>query len=104
MTDRVVDAIDRVTKTWRLEAEERRRISTSDPVADTLVYCAGELAARLRALASESTYETVEAVAAREGVTPQTVRTWIRTNQLPAEHGAKGYRIPKGAERVRRSA
>jgi hypothetical protein len=104
MTDIVVEAIDRVTKTWREEAEERRRISKSDPVADTLVYCAGELSARLRSLTAESTYESVEAFAAREGVTPQTVRAWIRTEQIPAEHGPKGYRIPRGATRARRSA
>lgn len=102
MADVMVGAIEGVTRSWRQEAEERRRISKSDPVADTLDYCAGELAARLRALAVESETETVEQRAARDGVTPQTVRAWIRTGQLPAGNGPKGYLIPKSAERVRR--
>jgi hypothetical protein len=101
--DLVVGAIERVTMGWRQEAEKRRAISKSDPVADTLVYCAGELAARLRTLATELAYETVEQRAARERVTPQTVRVWIRTGQLSAHHGAKGYQIPADAERVRRA-
>lgn len=103
MPDFVASAIEGVAKTWRQEAQRRRAISASDAVADTLDYCAGELASRLRSLAAASEYETVEEVARREGVTPQTVREWCRTQQLPAEHGPKGYRIPKGAARVRRA-
>jgi hypothetical protein len=99
-----VTAIERVTKSWRQEAEERRRISRVDPIADTLDYCAGEIAARLRSIVVESNTESVEERAQRERVTPQTVRIWIRTNQLPAEHGAKGYRIPRDAVRARKSA
>lgn len=102
MSDPVVGAIERVAKTWREEAKKRRGISAVDSVADTLDYCAGELAARLRAIGDGDATETVEACAARHGVTEQTVRTWIRTNQLPAHRGSKGYEIPKGAERVRR--
>lgn len=103
MADAVVDAVERAARSWRHEAEERRRISKSDPVADTLDYCAGELAARVRAAAAEAQLETVEQRAKREGVTPQTVREWIRTNQLAAQHGPKGYRIPRDAARVRRA-
>lgn len=104
MTDLVVSAVERVAKTWRQEAEERRRISKADPVADTLDYCAGEIAARIRSLAAETEYETVDQRASREGVTPQTVRGWIRSNQLAAQDGPKGYKIPRTAERVRKSA
>jgi hypothetical protein len=101
MTGLVVGAIERVTKTWREEAAERRRISKSDPVADTLDYCAGEIATRLRTLATEAEYETVERRAEREGVTPQTVRAWIRAKQLPALEGPKGYRILASSVRIR---
>lgn len=104
VTDPVVGAVERVAKTWRDEAVKRRGISKSDPVADTLDYCAGEIAARIRAVAAESALETVEQRAKREGVTPQTVREWIRKNELPAQHGAKGYRIPREAQRVRRAS
>lgn len=105
MPDLVIGAVERVTRTWRHEAEERRRISKSDPVADTLEYCAGELAARLRAIVAETEYLTPEEYAKLPHikVTPQTVRGWIRTGQLAAKEGPKGYLIPKGAERVRRA-
>lgn len=104
MPDSPIISVMKSTATgWKREAEKRREISGTDPVADTLEYCAGELAARLRD-ASEERYETVEVRAKREGVTPQTVRTWIRTNQLAAEEGPKGYRIPRDAQRVRQSA
>ena len=103
MSDPVVGAVERVAKTWKDEAKERRRISASDPVADTLEYCAGELAARMRAIAADAQLETVEQRAKREGVTVQTIREWIRTQQLPAQHGARGYRIPRDAQRVRRA-
>jgi hypothetical protein len=103
MPDPVVGAVEGVAKTWRKEAEERRRISKSDPIADTLDYCAGELAARLRAIAADAQLESVEQRAKREGVTVQTIREWIRTGQLGAQHGPKGYRIPRDSVRIRRA-
>ena len=104
MPDPVIGAVERVAKTWKDEAVKRRGISRSDPVADTLDYCAGELTARLRAIEKDAQLETVEQRAKREGVTPQTVRDWIRKEELPAQHGAKGYRIPRDAQRVRRAS
>jgi len=105
MADSPIVAVMKSTATgWKREAEKRRGISPVDPVADTLEYCAGELAARLRAAAANDEYETVEERAKRERVTPQTVRIWIRTSQLAAEEGAKGYRIRRDAQRVRKSA
>jgi hypothetical protein len=105
MNDRsLVSVVERTAKTWKQEAEKRRAISAVDPVADTLDYCAGEIAARLEALETDISYESVDERAHREGVTPQTVRIWIRTNQLAATTGPKGYRIPVDAERVRQSA
>ena len=105
MPDLVVGAIERVSRTWREEAHKRRGISSTDPVADTLEYCAGELTARLRTITQETEYLSPEEYARlpHVDVTPQTVRHWIRTNQLPAEHGPKGYRIPKSAQRVQRA-
>lgn len=99
----VIATIERTAKSWRTEAEERRRISKSDPVADTLDYCAGELAARVRSIRHEAEFETVEERANRDRVTPQTVRIWIRNGQLPAEHGPKGYRIPVNARRAQKA-
>lgn len=105
MTDLiVVGAIESVSRTWHEEAVERRRISKTDPIADTLDYCAGELAARLRDVASMTTDLTVEEYAQKVRVTPQTVRTWIRREELPAQHGPKGYRIPVTAVRTRKAS
>jgi hypothetical protein len=105
MSDSPIVSVMKSTATgWKREAEKRRAVSKTDPVADTLEYCAGELAARLRDASAADQYETVEERARRERVTPQTVRNWIRTSQLAAEEGAKGYRIRRDAMRVRRSA
>lgn len=103
--DFVIGAVEGVTRTWREEAEARRKISRSDPIADTLDWCAGELAARLRAVSAETEYLTPEEYARlpHVNVTAQTVRTWCRTEQLPALPTAKGYRIPKHAVRARRA-
>jgi hypothetical protein len=105
MPDLVLSAAERVVKSWRQEAVKRREVSRLDPVADTLDYCAGELAARLRSIAEETQFWTPEEYARlpHVNVTPQTVRIWIRGGQLSAQNGPKGYLIPKGAERTQRA-
>lgn len=95
-----------VAKAWRDEASKRKGITPTDPVADTLVYCAGELEQRVVMLESDiaTAVQTVEERAAAEGVTPQTVRAWIRNGELTARRGANGYEIPRDAEHVRRAS
>lgn len=104
MTDVVVRRVEATSRTWREEAERRRKISKIDPVAEVLDYCAGELSAVLRDAKAESETITVEQFAARERVTAQTVRAWIRRDLVPALWGAKGYIIPKDAKAPRRKA
>ena len=94
--DVVVSKVETTSRTWREEAEKRRGISKADPVADTLEYCAGELATVLKIVA-ETEYLTVEQFARATGVTAQTVRTWVRENRLAAQTTVKGYRIAKDA-------
>jgi hypothetical protein len=105
MPDLVLTAVKGVTETWMQEADKRRRISRSDPVADTLEYCAGELVARVRAIREEKRL-TVEQFANLPHIdkTPQTIRAWIRTGQLQAIAGPNGYLIAPDAKRIRRSA
>lgn len=103
MSDVIVRKVEATSRTWREEAERRRRISKLDPVAETLEYCAGELATVLKMTTTEHDYFTVEQFAAKEKVTPQTVRAWIRTDQLAAKWGAHGYQIPKDATRTLRT-
>jgi hypothetical protein len=95
--DVVIRKVEATARTWRAEAEKRRGISKSDPVADTLEYCAGELTTGLKMVAAETQFLSVEQFARKERVTPQTVRAWIRENRLAAEPGVKGYRIAKDA-------
>lgn len=94
--DPIVTAVKQQAESWREEAARRRQISRADQVADTLDYCAGELAARLREAQAAVEELTVEQYAKQEGVTPQTVRTWIRHHRLAARETPKGYRIRKG--------
>lgn len=105
MTDVVVSAVVGVTRTWADEAKKRRAISKTDPVADTLEYCAGELESRLRAVQDDNRLSVEQyAKLPHVDVTPQTVRGWIRTGQLQALDTPKGYRIAPDAKRLRRSA
>src|SRR5438270_9439783 len=104
MTDAVLSAIERAARSWSQEAQERRRISKLDSVADTLEHCASDLLERIREVRTAEERLTTEAYAKKHGVTPQTVRTWIRTNQLPAMLGAKGYEIAANARRVRHAS
>jgi len=95
----LIGAVRGLANGWRDEAERRRRISRADPVAEALDYCAGELDSELTELESSTATVTVsvEEYAAATGVTPQTVRNWIRSGKLRAMRSAKGYRIARDA-------
>jgi DNA-binding transcriptional regulator YiaG len=98
--DPILDEAKRAQASWKEEAQKRRAISSLDPVADTLDFCAADLAERLRTATRAAEEMTPEQYAAAEGVTVQTVRNWIRRGQLVARHTAKGYRIAKDAVRT----
>lgn len=99
MSDALRD-VATIAGTWRTEAAERRRISALDPIADTLDYCASELQLRVREIEHATEEVTPEQYARAQGVTVQTVRTWIRTGRLQARETSKGYRIAKDARHV----
>lgn len=101
--DPIVLPFVNAARSWKEEAKKRRAISATDPVADTLEYCAGELAARLQEAEQTTQGLTVEEYARLDHVrvTPQTVRTWIRRGQLAAIDTPTGYRIARDAKRVR---
>ena len=105
--DVVVSKVKATSKTWRDEAKRRRGISKSDPVADALDYCAGEITTVLELVASQPRPFTVDEFARDGRVTAQTVRTWIRDGVVPATLGAHGYEIPRGtpvpSRRIRRN-
>ncbi len=90
-----------VAEGWRREADQRRRLSRHDPVADALDYCAAELLDQLRMVDGPAAVRTVEQYAADHGVTPQTVRNWIGRGELEAYRTPHGWRVPRTARRRR---
>ncbi|MBK8002408.1 MAG: helix-turn-helix domain-containing protein [Gemmatimonadetes bacterium] len=101
MLDQLFAATREVAGRWAAEAAERRRISATDPVADTLEYCAGKLLERLHSLDQETEWLSTEDYAVMKGVTPQTVRNWIRRGELRALRAGLGFRIRRTEERRR---
>lgn len=88
------------------EVENRRRISATDPVADTMEYVVRDLAERVERAQATARLLTPEAYAALPHilVTPQSVRRWCRLGEVPgAVHTEHGWMIPAGAKRVRQS-
>jgi hypothetical protein len=106
MLDTVFASIRSQCKAWEKEAAHRRAISSSDPVADTLIWCASELEEAIRLLENDSEWLTPEEYGAqyKPEISGQTVRNWIHRGELKAEHTAKGYRIARRTQRVRRAA
>jgi excisionase family DNA binding protein len=103
VTETTIAAARDMAAVWRREAESRRRVSRQDPVADALEYCAAELIEHLRVVDGLNAVRTVDQFAADHGITPQTVRGWIRRGELQATRTAHGWRIPRSAQRMRRS-
>lgn len=101
MSDTVVSAARDVAVEWKQEAENRRKISKHDPVADTLDHCAEELLEHLRVVDGPGAMRSVEQYAQDYGVSPQSVRNWIHRGQLEATKTAHGWMIPRTARRRR---
>lgn len=101
--DPIVTPFVSAARSWKQEAAKRRAISAVDPVADTLEYCAGELAERIRDAELANEGLTVEQYARlpHVSVTAQTVRNWIRRGQLAAVETPNGYRIARSAKRLK---
>ncbi len=92
-------------KAWREEATRRRKLTPNDAGADTLDYCAAEMARHVELQRAGTHRLTVEQYAALKGVSEQTVRNWIRRGELEAEPGARGgYAVSPLAERKRRAS
>lgn len=106
MLDAVFAAIQTVADGWSKEVTTRRRLTTTDPVADTLEYAAGELAAEVARLREDCRTLTPEQYAELKagGVTAQTVRNWIHEGELEAYRGPKGWLIPAQAERRKKAS
>ena len=100
MIDALFAQIRAFADSWTGEASHRREISAIDPVADTLDHCASRLRGYVAELDQGLAYVSPEEYGAAHGVTPQTVRKWIRDGELEAvmtEGGA--YKIRRDARR-----
>ena len=75
---------------WRADAKRIKQLSPSSEVASTLEGVAEELDRLVLHLESGTKYLTVQGYAEMHGVTPQTVRNWIRTGQLTTVNGTQG--------------
>ena len=105
MRDLIVTTVQSVARGWKDEAKRRRNISATDPIADTLEWCAGEVEQQLHTIETAAPALTVEQFARQHGVTSQTVRGWCRDELLPgARMTPKGWEIPADARKVRASA
>ena len=82
---------------WQRTAESRRLISVTDPIADTLDFCATELLKVTRDMEDATQWLTTEEFAALHNCTPQTVRNWIRRGELDATDTGTGYLIHRRA-------
>ena len=106
MLDAILSSIEHVAEGWSKEVSKRRRLTSVDPVADTLEYVAGELAAEVARLRDDCRALTPEqyAEAKGAGVSAQTVRNWIRAGELDAVRGPRGWLIPAAAERRKKAS
>lgn len=104
MLDAVLAAIETVAKGWSQEVARRRKVTKTDPVADTLEYTASELNEQLERLKEDYRMLTPEQYAELKGggVTAQTIRNWINAGELEAHKGPHGWLIPLAAERRRK--
>lgn len=104
MIGTLLDEGRKLATSWQADADRRREISHSDPIADTLAHCASNLLARMQELDDGTLYLTVDDWADQYGAksgkappTTRTVRIWIHDGKLKAMG-------PKGKERVHRDA
>lgn len=82
---------------WKAESSRRKQITSVDPVADAIDYCAGELDEALKDAMAAERRLTVEEYAAKVRKSPQTVRAWCRRGKIKAERTPTGYLIPVAA-------
>jgi hypothetical protein len=104
MVELVFGQLREAVKDLRKDVAKRRRISATDQVADGIEYAAGEIDSIIVQLETDLEYVTPDVYAEMHGVTPQSVRTWIRIGQLEAIGDADtGYRIRRTAQRRRKA-
>jgi hypothetical protein len=102
MIEQMLAEVRKIGEAWKEEAARRRAMTSVDPGADTLTFCAAELGKKLDELDQANYWLTPEQYGELHRVTDQTVRNWIERGELPdAVAGPKGWKIPRTAQRIR---
>lgn len=101
--DRVLAVVGERGEEWRRQVTDRRRFTAHDPVADALEQCADDLDQCLIDIQEHFEFLSVGDYAALHRVAAQTVRNWIHAGELEAYEDAKGYAIPRHAQRQRKA-
>lgn len=101
MRDVIADAVGQVVDTWKIEAAQRRKRSSVDPVADNLESCASELQAKVEQALRDTAYLSVADYADAHGSTPQTIRRLCLAGLLEGavKDANDDWRIPRDAKR-----
>lgn len=85
---------------WEARASQMVEYDTANPIARNLRTNARELRARITAVEEDEVFVTATEYARMHAVTPQTVRTWIRSGQLDALKGpGRGLLIRRNSKR-----
>lgn len=105
MLDVVFAQLRAMKDNWHSEAARRRKVTSTDPVADTIDYCAGEAEQLLARLEEDTSTLTPGEFAKLHKTTPQTVSAWCRSGKLTgAIPSGRTWRIPRTAKAPRRRA
>jgi cupin superfamily acireductone dioxygenase involved in methionine salvage len=105
MRDLVIAAVRQLAGTWQQEVQQRRRVSTVDPIADATEYRASELLAVLKEVDTATRMLTVEQFAQEHGRTASTVRRWCMHGELEAlKNPAGDWEIPRNARRIKKAS
>lgn len=90
-------------KNWHQEAERRRKVTTVDPVADTIDYVAGELETVVKRLEEDTVMLKPGEFARLHKTSAQTVTAWCRSGKISgAEPNGRSWLIPRTAQAPRR--
>lgn len=105
MLEIIFAQIKGLQRTWHNEAERRRKVTSTDPVADTIDYCAGEVEQLVKRLEEDTAMLTPGEYAKLHKTTPQTVTAWCRAGKIAgAEPKGRSWLIPRTAAAPRRRA
>lgn len=102
MRDVLTPMINGITRSWKLEAAQRKKRTPNDAVAEAMESCASEMESELARVLRETAMLSVAQYAKQHGVDASTVRRLCVRGQLEgAEKGVDNeWRIPRDARRI----